>query len=390
VPARAERAGERPGGLDDLGEALDLARAWAGPDRLALIASGSHAAGDAVWARVAGRSLSLSDLDLYAVVPDPAAKRAARGRAEAARAGLVPRLRSIGLAAPLEVAFLTPADLAALPARPGTLELKRTGRVVDGDPSWLERVPGWTARDVGAEEVWLLLENRGFELLWAAHAPGDDPLVTLQRRHAVLKCALELAAVMALAAGEYPEGAAARVAWATPRWDRSRGEAPPWEAALAWRSGRVEALPAAAAAAERLRTAGAWVALWRRLAGDPGDPARPFAAVGRVARRARLRRRVREALWPEPRLARLRTPGGRVRHGLAGTPRHRLHAAAAAQLILETALASGTRVPSGLRSEHRRVLRSLGVGGEGEAAGAALVRAWDRGFLDGQRTEGWA
>ena len=228
VPSRPEPTGPPLPALDRLRGPLDLARRWAGEDRIALIVSGSHATGDGVWAIAAGRPVSLSDLDLYAVVPDRGARARALERASAEREGLGGRLEAMGLAAPLEVGFHTPEDLAALPARPGTLDLRRHGRVVDGDPSWLERVPAWTARDVSAEEVWLLLENRAFELLWAGHsAPDDPPLMALRRRHAVLKCALDLASVAALGAGEYAQGAPARVAWARQRWDRGHAPEPP-------------------------------------------------------------------------------------------------------------------------------------------------------------------
>ena len=377
---------------------MDLARQWAGEDRLAMIVSGSHAAGEAVWVTHDGRPVSLSDLDVYAVVRDAAAKRAALARARAARTGLGARLLAMGLAAPLEVGFHTPADLVALPARPGTLELRRSGRVVDGDPAWREAVPAWTARDVTREEVWLLLENRAFELLWAATPGGGDPgpgeLGRLKRRHAVLKCALELASVVALSAGEYAASAAERVAWARARWDPSSSPEPPWDAALAWRNGRTETLEPGAAAAERSRTVSAWVATWRRMAGVPADPRDPFTAVGRVARRARLRRRLREALVPDPLVARLRVPGGRIRHALDGTPRHRLNAAAAAHLMFEasrgTPTAGAGRDIAALETELRHVLRRLGVASVGPESGAELVRAWDRGLLEGQRTEDWA
>jgi hypothetical protein len=396
VSSHDDRTGTPSGALDRIQGPLDLARAWAGGDRLALIVSGSHAAGEAVWVSHAGRSVSLSDLDLYAVVPDLAAKRAALARARAARAGLGERLLAMGLAAPLEVGFQTPADLAALPARPGTLALRRTGRVVDGDRAWLASVPAWSARDVSAEEIRLLLENRGFELLWAAHEPADPgraELVALARRHAVLKCALELAAVLALAAGEYPERACERVAWARPRWDRARSPEPPWEEALAWREGRVAALAPGAARDERRRTVAAWVAVWRWLAGVPADPADPFAAVRETARRAPLRRRLSRALGADPREACLAGPLARVRHARAGTPWHRLNAAAAAVLIVEAerdAVAGrGTGEPAALEHRHREVLRTLGFAGDPARAGEALVRAWDRCILDGQRTERW-
>ena len=151
------------------------------------------------------------------------------------------------------------------------------------------------------------------------------------------------------------------------------------------------------AAAERMRTVAAWVATWHGLAGRPPDPSRPFASVPMVARRARLRRRLREALLPDERTARLRLPGGRVRHALDGTPRHRLNAAAAALLVVEAMEPGGPGAPGvpgasrdAIERELDRALRRLGVAVSGANRGADLVRAWVIGFLDGQRTEGWA
>jgi hypothetical protein len=388
VPFPDDRSSAPPRAFERIQGPLDLARAWAGDDRLALIVSGSHAADEAVWVADAGRTVSLSDLDLYAVMPDEAARDAARARARAARPGLARRLLAMGLAAPLEVAFLTPDDLAALPARPGTIALRQSGQVVDGDPAWRSRVRAWSARDVSREELVLLLENRGFELLWAAcMAPGGE-LAELQRRHAVLKCALELAAVIAISAGEFPGSAAERVGFARrhlPARDAGWVAEAPWPAALDWRSGRVTRLERAAAEAERLATVRAWVAVWRGLAGVSADPARPFAGVAETARRAPLRRRLRRALAPERGEACLESPARRVPRALAGTPRHRLNAAAAAALLFEAARADGRGDAAALARSYHATLDRLGFG----AGPEALVRAWDRCLLDGQRTEGW-
>lgn len=365
---------------------IALARAWAGPERLALIVSGSHARGDAVWAEVAGHTLSLSDLDLYAVVPDRAAQRAAGRRAAADRPGLKARLAGLGLAGSLEVAFLTPADLARLPARPGTLELKRHGRVVEGDPGWIARVPDWGARDVSAEEALLLLENRAFELLDAR--PGlarPEVLARLKARHATLKTALDLAGVECLAAGEYPDGAAARVARARAH---ARAPEPPWEAALAWRAGRVAALDERAGEREWLATAAAWVARWRdRAAAGAAGPAAgrggdDSALVRWAARRASLRRRAHEAASFAARSG--AGPGllDRLRYWARGTPQHRLGASAAVMLMRAVAGAD----PG---DDWRPALAWLGVvchPGDAPEAERELVRCWDRWVLDGQRT----
>jgi predicted nucleotidyltransferase len=158
-----------------------LARAVerAGPGLESLILSGSHATGEAVWAELDGHRVSLSDVDLYAIMRDEAA--AARARNGAPLASERER-REWGVLAPVEVAFVTLHGLARMPARPGTVELARAGRVVAGDPGTLARVPRWQPEAIGAEERLLLLENRAFELLWADAAwtrrrprPGAPP-----------------------------------------------------------------------------------------------------------------------------------------------------------------------------------------------------------------------
>ena len=384
---------------------IALAGGWAGPERLALILSGSHARGDAVWTRVAGRMLSLSDLDLYAVMPDRAAQRAAGRRAAAARPGLQSRLEDLGLAGSLEVAFLTPEDLARLPARPGTLELKRHGRVVAGDPGWLARVPAWGPRDVSAEEALLLLENRAFELLEARAGlaePGE--LARLEARHATLKTALDLAGVECLLRGEYPDEARSRVACARAR---RAGPEPPWETALAWRAGQVAPLEASGGASEWLATATAWVTLWRdRVAAvtgaRPGPAADrdPYAIAHHAARRASLRRRARQALTFSARSG--AGPGliERLRFWRRGTPQHRLGASAAVMLIRAVTEAAatgspvvepGARIPPGAdpAALWRAALARLGVVAHPGVAAEAeleLVRCWDRWVLDGQRS----
>src|SRR5207244_4424778 len=106
-----------------------------------------------------------------------------------------------GLAAPLEVAFVTLDGLARMPARPGTVELARSGRVLFGDAAVMERLPLWEPASIDREERMLLLENRAFELWWAVRpaapqapvsaagragpvSPTDDPVAVLLARHA--------------------------------------------------------------------------------------------------------------------------------------------------------------------------------------------------------------
>jgi hypothetical protein len=379
-----------------LSAALGLALEWA-PGPRAVLLSGSHAAGDAVWVELQGRPVSLSDVDLYVLLDDDAACRAARSRRRPALRGLARRCLAFGLAAPLEAGFLTAAGLARLPARPGTLELSRHGRAIGGDASALELVPRWRPADVSAEEILLLLENRGCELLWCRpRLASSDALERLKGRHSVLKCALDLAGVTALLGGEYPDGAAARVAWA-----RQRALAPRdaqedagakeldrlWQSGLSWRGGDVTARAPAEAEEEWMAAARAWARTWRavdaRIAPD-AQAAEPIARVLAVARRARFRRRVREALAPEAAGGPGRWP--LLARALDGTLRHRVHASATL-LLLAAGGGSGRSLPPPVSA----ALERLGVVpraacGAFEDARAAIVLAWDRWLLDGQRT----
>src|SRR5262249_3202562 len=99
VPSTSDRTGSpasRP-----LEAAIAEGRGWAGDSCRALLLSGSHANGEAVWVPIDGRDVSLSDVDLYACMADAASCRRAESRARRARPQLASRLLAIGLAAPL-------------------------------------------------------------------------------------------------------------------------------------------------------------------------------------------------------------------------------------------------------------------------------------------------
>src|SRR5262245_49230838 len=318
-----------------------LARAVerAGAGLEALILSGSHATGEAVWTSFEGRAVSLSDVDLYAVMRTEQPARPAP-------LASVRERREWGLLAPVEVAFVTLAGLAHMPARPGTVELARSGRVVAGEPGVLARLPRWEPAAIDAEERLLLLENRAFELLWAlaawpASASGET-LARLRARHAVLKTALELAAARTLAHGELPAGAAARVARArelggpagTPSWLAGAwgGLEPLWEEALAWRRGGARLVSDEVQAASWRTVTRAWcVAWWAERRGDA--TADPWERALGSAARGSLARRLRRSLAPLPGMA--SAPGAIERLGRApaGTPANRIHGSAAVLLL---------------------------------------------------------
>lgn len=372
-------------------EAIAVASEWAGDGLVSLLLSGSHATGESVWLETGGRRVTLSDVDLYAAMRDEGARRAAAERAHRGRAPAAARLREAGLEAPLEVGFLTREGLSRMPARPGTIELARHGRVVAGDGSALARVPRWSPRDVPAEEAALLLENRGFELLLAWPALGSaEPLERARARHGTLKAAGDLAVVLALRAGELPDGTAARVAWAreraatllAPSLPPDRLGAPAeldrlWSSCLAWRGGGAGP-PEPGAAAEEWRCAvRGWTAVWWWWFAGPERE--PWQRALRSAARAPLPRRLRRGL----RGPGAGSPARRLRLALAGTPQHRVNASAA--VLLLAAAASGS--PPGLPAGALRALRALGVreAGTWDEARLEVVRAWDELVLGGQR-----
>src|SRR5262245_27173237 len=369
-----------------LAVAVPRVRTWAGDGLLALVLSGSHATGEAVWIAHEGRRVSLSDLDLYAVLADEGAARAALRASTGDRvAAHDPALREAGLLAPLEVAFVSSAGLARMPARPGTVELARSGRVLVGEPAFLERLPRWTPEAIDGEERLLLLENRAFELLWA-HLTFGPGLAGLRAWHAVLKTALELAASRALMAHELPAGSPARVAraralgappgapsWLEGAWDALEA---PWRLALRWRGGQEGPGPEDFRRTWRA-VVRAWAALWwAHVAGpdatrDPWTLARSSAARGSLARR--LRRSLRPS--PDPR-AGAGSLGSRLAHAPAGTPLNRLHGVAAV-LLLAAAQSPGEPVlPSGAFE----ALRRLGFASTSSFADAArrALREWGR------------
>jgi len=352
---------------------------------LAIVLGGSHARGAGIRRTVGGESLALSDVDLHVVVADRAARNAAEARIAACRSTLVPALRQLGLVGPLEVGVHTAAEWASLPARPATLELATAGRVVRGDAAWLERLPRWTPRDVSAEEILLLLENRAYELIRAARDGDDDGVAGLAAAHAQYKTALDLAAVERLAAGALESEARALVA-AARAGRAARAEIAPepaWDHALAWREGAT--FDPATRRADLDAITECWWLRWSERAAPGVDAARFESTARRAASRARLRRRLRMALRPElaaaPPLAR------RLEFALAGTPQHRLNASAGAFLAAGVLARRAPAETAALEARLARLLASLGAVAPGDRAAVAdrLLDAWNRQVLGATR-----
>lgn len=394
VPAGSWPA-DSAGGADAsaLHEAAAIAREWAGDALIALLLSGSHASGEAVWLQADGRPVTLSDLDFYAVLGSSAACVAAAARARLGRPVAVARLRAAGIEAPLEVGFLTPDGLARMAARPGTIELARHGRVLWGDAAVLPRVPRYSARDIPAEETALLLENRGFELLLAwPSLTSQDPLARAGARHGTLKAAADVATVLSLQAGELPDGTAARVAFAREHaaglGHSAAGRAGIaaelgvlWSACVAWRAGAAAVPEPVAAVAEWRSAVRCWCATWTSVFAGPEREGWDRAV--RSAARAPLRRRLRRGVFGASGASGAGSLVSKIRLALAGTPQHRVNASAAVLLLAAAEATAAPALPAGAL----RALRALGVTGAGtwDEARGDVLKAWDAIVLGGQR-----
>jgi hypothetical protein len=156
-----------------------------------------------------------------------------------------------------------------------------------------------------------------------------------------------------------------------------------WDAALAWRAGAVAALPPAEAEEEWRAAARGWMRAWRAVGARavPGAPEEPVARALALARRARLRRRVRDALV----VPRGGGRGSRLAHVTRGALPHRVYASAAL-LLLAAGGADGSLAPRTTAALARLEVVPRAACGAWEEARRAVVLAWDRWLLDGQRT----
>ncbi|MEY4070326.1 MAG: hypothetical protein RL721_940 [Candidatus Eisenbacteria bacterium] len=383
-PVQRSATGTGSGLSERLAPAIAQAVEWAGEGLQALVLSGSHATGEAVWFGPADDAISISDLDLYAVMCDDAACDAARQRARAGRAAWADSPGAKALAGALEVAFVTREGLARMPARPGTVTLGRSAIVVWGDAAVRDAIPHWEPAAVDAEERLLLLENRAFELLYAALAPTDG-LDAVRARHAVLKTALDAASARALARGEWP----ARV---TTRIERARVAISPavplaldgawaglWRARGAHSHIEVPLEPAWRAAVR------GWCAVWWEVSGAWTRTSSAYGRALAVARRGSIARRLRRSLAFRATQGPTAPVLDRLLRSFAGTPAQRIHGSA---VVLLLAAATGAR--PALPREASAALATLGVtrATGWDAAARETFEAWDRGLHEGLRCGG--
>jgi len=384
-------------------EARDRLEEEAGPS-LGGILGGSLARGEGTVWRDGARVRALSDLDLAIVFADPAAATKARAIAPATARGLARRLRARGLLGPVDLGVYALADLPRQGPRPGTLEMRRSGRVLWGPADLPARFPDLAERDVPRDEAVVLLENRGIELLhaWPGDAPADDVDRQLVGLYAGLKAVVDGAFALVVAAGSVPATQQARQAALEILAVEGRSETldavlPDFVAEAAfW--GRMKLAPDPAAIALHLGAPDARdpVALARRAwrAGARAHLAAYRTLGVHAAHRARLRRRLRR-WWEEGRRFSaferdgraawsLRPWPARARLVAAGAPEHQLAACGAALL-------AAWAVPGAGSADWRAAMERHFPGAlpsrlEWDPCRTAVVRLWDAMQMGGTRT----
>ena len=359
-----------------------------------------------MW-RDGARVRALSDVDLAIVFADREGRERGRAIAGDVARGLARRMTARGFLGPVDLGVYAREDLARQAPRPGTLEMRRSGRVLWGPPDLPASFPAIDEADVPRDEALVLSENRGIELLhaWPGAARADDADRQLVAMYAGMKAVVDAAFAFVVAHGRCPATQQARQAVLETLAVEGRSEAlgtvlPDFFAQSAfW--GAMKLAPDPAAIALRL---GAPVAsdpaalarrAWREGARAHVAVARVLAAHGPSgARRARLRRRVRRWLEEGRRFDRLERAGRApwplrpwpARAGLAlrGAPEHQLGACGAALL-------EGWTGPGTARGEWREVMRRTFPGRlpprlDWDPCRVAVVRLWDGMHMGGTRT----
>jgi hypothetical protein len=350
-------------------EAASEVEALLGPV-LGLVLGGSLARGEGTVWRGIGDPVALSDIDLAAILPDAGARDRAAGLAQAAKAGIARRLLARGLSGGFDLGVYAPEDLAKQGPRPGTLEYRRSGRVLVGPEGLTAGFPALEEGDVPPEEALVLLENRGAELLLAWPGPlgteagPEESRRALAAMYAGMKTVLDGAFALLVQSGSCPASGQARQA-ALESWTTVEGRSETLRAVLPdflsdvkfW--GAMKLAPDPVAIARRLGVsdpadtvalgrrawregARAWTGCYRIVAsrqfGVPGILQVHELAL-HAAHRARPRRRLRrwlEATRAHEALERagrarwaLRPGAARLGLALQGAPEHELAACVA-------------------------------------------------------------
>ena len=160
---------------------------------VSLIVTGSAARGEATIVNSGNGWKLLGDAEFLLVVQQTAGAADARCAntvmCESAR-----KLRSQGIEVSTGLAVVQVSYFKRLPPYIFSYELRVCGRVISGDPSVLELIPKFTARDISREDAWRLLCNRMIEQLrFVGDLQGSPMQLTPRLHYATVKLYLDMA-----------------------------------------------------------------------------------------------------------------------------------------------------------------------------------------------------
>lgn len=153
---------------------------------ISIVLVGSFARGEDLWVEWEGQSRCLSDVEVLAVVEEESLRDLAwrqdieRALKRALLVGIMGELFTEGANAigiDMSVGFTTKPHLRRLKPHIFTLELKRFGKVIFGDPSVLDLIPDYTPADLSRIDALVLLCNRIVEQLKVYDVIKKSPLI---------------------------------------------------------------------------------------------------------------------------------------------------------------------------------------------------------------------
>lgn len=187
-------------------------------DVLAVFTGGSVARGEVSYRLCDGGVDIYSDVDLYVVVGDDVSLEDARNRSREAVSGVPLVGDGYRFFRSPDIGVYSFADLAAQPARPGTVGLDENHVMLYGDSDIPVRAAARIGSDIAVEEALYLLENRLIELAEFQSARRRQSTAATNDGYyafVVCKTGLDVATAALVARGMYTPHRAEGVQWLT-------------------------------------------------------------------------------------------------------------------------------------------------------------------------------
>jgi hypothetical protein len=160
---------------------------------ISLIVTGSAARGEVTIVNSGNGCKLLGDAEFLIVVQNTSGSVDA-GCADTVKRESARKLRSQGIEVSIDLAVVRVSYFKSLPPFIFSYELRVCGRVLSGNPSVLELIPKFTARDISREDAWRLLCNRMIEQLeFVADLERSPAQLTPRLHYATVKLYLDMA-----------------------------------------------------------------------------------------------------------------------------------------------------------------------------------------------------